>query len=120
MGLIFWKAIKKPLLEGKDKGNRVFDLGFTKNSQTLIAVYGDGNIKNWNISNIESKTKEVIDSSKKAEFTISTLGISENDQLPLVVVGGRFNKLGFGIGIMKRKVKCIIYHIMKKNQKNQI
>ncbi|MEL7242641.1 MAG: hypothetical protein AAGM40_09860 [Cyanobacteria bacterium J06573_2] len=104
------KAMGKPLIEDNDKGNRVFDLGFTKDSQTLIAAYGDGNIKQWDISNIESEIKEPT-SSKKAEFTVSTLGISEKDNLPLVVVGGRFNKLGFWDWKNKNKSEIEIYHL---------
>ncbi|MEO0841243.1 MAG: hypothetical protein AAF063_20340, partial [Cyanobacteria bacterium J06643_5] len=104
------KPMGKPLIEDNDKGNRVFDLGFTKDSQTLIAAYGDGNIKQWDISNIESEIKEPT-SSKKAEFTVSTLGISEKDNLPLVVVGGRFNKLGFWDWENKNKSEIEIYHL---------
>ena len=104
------KPIEKPLIENDDKGNRVFDLGFTNNSQTLIAAYGDGNIKHWNISNLNSETREII-KSKKAEFTVSTLGISENYDLPLVVVGGRFNKLGFWDWNNKNKSEIEIYHL---------
>lgn len=83
------------LINKQEKGNRVFDLEFTNNSQKLIAAYS-GKIRELDLNPVSNK-----DSSKpqnpeiRTEFTISSLGISENSQRPLVIVGGNFNKLGF-------------------------
>lgn len=76
------------LINQQEEGNRVFDLEFTNNSQTLIAAYS-GKIRELNL-NTQQQNLEI-----KTGFTISSLGISENSQRPLVVVGGNFNKLGF-------------------------
>ncbi|BAY81522.1 hypothetical protein NIES267_09990 [Calothrix parasitica NIES-267] len=97
------KRMGNPLLEDKDIGNRVFDLEFTSDSRTLIAAYGGGQIKQWNLN------QPILPKENNAKFTISTLDISENSQLPLVVVGGQFNKLGFWD--WKNGDKSKIYHL---------
>ena len=77
----------------------MFDLEFTNDSQSLIAGYGSGAIREWNLDKRNSTNyKSVPKDETKAGFTISTLGISEKSKLydfPLVVVGGRFNRLAF-------------------------
>ena len=82
-------------LQFKDEKNRVFDLRFTNDSQTLIAAYGGGQIRQWNLSQPGLMDFKIPLREIKSTFTISTLGISENNDLSLVIVGGRYNKLAF-------------------------
>ena len=85
-------------LQFKDEKNRVFDLDFTNDAQTLIAAYGGGQIRQWNLNQPGLMDFNIRLQSINSKFTISTLGISENSKnydLPLVIVGGRFNKLAF-------------------------
>ncbi|MBV6622409.1 MAG: hypothetical protein KI793_05545 [Rivularia sp. (in: Bacteria)] len=82
-------------LQFKDEKNRVFDLDFTDDAQTLIAAYGGGQIRQWNLDKPSLMDFNIRLRSINSKFTISTLGISENNKLPLVVVAGRYNNLGF-------------------------
>lgn len=107
-----------------DEKNRVFDLDFTNDSQTLIAAYGSGAIRVWNLDKADKNNSNIPKEEINANFTISTLGISENNDLPLVVLGGRYNKLAFWDweknqsesekvedNESKSKSKKIIYHL---------
>ena len=91
---------KRTYLKTGDEKNRVFDLEFTKDSQSLIAGYGSGAIREWDLDKLNSNDfkSSIPKNETKAGFTISTLGISEKPKLynfTLVVVGGRFNRLAF-------------------------
>jgi WD40 repeat protein len=120
------KDFKETYFKPGDEKNRVFDLEFTSDSQTLIAAYGSGRIRVWNLDKADKNNSNIPKEEINANFTISTLGISENDDLPLVVVGGRYNRLAFWnwkksqsesekVGENKNenesKSKKIIYHL---------
>lgn len=89
------KEDKETYLKPGEENNRVFDLEFTNDSQTLIAAYGSGLIRVWNLDKPDKNNVNTLHEKIDANFTISTLGISENNDLPLVVVGGRYNRLAF-------------------------
>lgn len=81
------KSEPKSIFNGND---RVFDLAFTKDSRYLFSGHGSGVVRQWNLDS------EIINPrSKNFKFTIYALAISENSPDPLVIAGGRYNKLAF-------------------------
>lgn len=116
------KESEETYFKAGDEKNRVFDLEFTNDSQTLIAAYGSGAIRGWNLDKANNNNSNIPKEEINANFTISTLGISENNDLPLVVVGGRYNKLAFwdwkninkieSDKVEKNRKQINIYHLL--------
>lgn len=81
------------------KGNRVFDLVFTRDSRYLFSAHGSGSIYQWDISQSTSTAEILHRPIRQASpgFVISALAVSEDLPNPvnptLIVAGGRYNKL---------------------------
>lgn len=78
-----------PLVLSHALGDRVFDLQFTANAQTLFTGYGSGALRRWDLSGLPRGTLRPAQA-EDAGFAVQALALMPNDQ---VVVGGRFNRL---------------------------
>ncbi|MBD2449290.1 hypothetical protein H6G76_19430 [Nostoc sp. FACHB-152] len=83
----------------KAKGDRVFDLAFTKNSLFLFSGYGSGKLRLWSRTSTNSKFQanpQVIDIQNlfKLPFEIRTLTLSPDDQT--LVIAGNFKRFLLG------------------------
>ena len=78
-----------PLVLSHALGDRVFDLQFTADAQTLFTGYGSGALRRWDLSGLPRGTLRPAQA-EDAGFAVQALALMPNDQ---VVVGGRFNRL---------------------------
>jgi WD40 repeat protein len=90
------KRLLKTLLYKNQKGDRVFDLDFTRDSRYLFSVHGSGKVYQWDMS----QTPDQIMAPRQQaypRFAISALAVSEelgnSAGRTLVILGGRYNKL---------------------------
>jgi len=83
----------------KAKGDRVFDLAFTKNSLSLFSGYGSGKVRLWSRLSVNSDFQaqpQVIDLESKlnlSSFQVRALTLSPDDKT--LVVAGNFKRFLF-------------------------
>jgi len=74
------------------KGDRIFGLGFTKDSRYLFSVHSSGSIRQWDMQSSSPQLSPA--NILNVPFSITALGISESpERSSLVIIGGRYNKL---------------------------
>ncbi|MEB3288797.1 MAG: hypothetical protein VKI82_02715 [Leptolyngbya sp.] len=78
-----------PLVLGHALGDRVFDLQFTADAQTLFTGYGSGALRRWDLSGLPRGTLRPAQGAD-AGFAVQTLALAPGGQ---VLVGGRFNRI---------------------------
>jgi WD40 repeat protein len=78
-----------PLVLSHALGDRVFDLQFTADAQTLFTGYGSGALRRWDLSGLPRGTLQP-SQAEDAGFAVQTLALMPDNQ---VLVGGRFNRL---------------------------
>jgi WD40 repeat protein len=83
------RVSQPPLVLAHDLGDRVFDLQFTPDAQTLFTGYGSGALRRWDLSGLPRGDLQPVQGANVG-FAVQTLALIPNHQL---LVGGRFNRL---------------------------
>lgn len=83
------RVSQPPLVLAHDLGDRVFDLQFTPDAQTLFTGYGSGALRRWDLSGLPRGDVQPVQGANVG-FAVQTLALIPNHQ---VLVGGRFNRL---------------------------
>ncbi|MCY7272369.1 MAG: hypothetical protein LH702_01150 [Phormidesmis sp. CAN_BIN44] len=81
--------LEKKLFQSTD---RVFDLAFTQNAETLFSAHGSGTVRRWDIkdSTLGKARKQIPELSIKTAIT--SLAISEAGSTPYVLIAGEYNR----------------------------
>lgn len=87
--IISLRVPQPPLVLAHDLGDRVFDLQFTTDAQTLFTGYGSGALRRWDLSGLPRGDLRPVQG-EEVGFAVQTLALIPNQQL---LVGGRFNRL---------------------------
>lgn len=87
--IISLRVPEPPLVLEHDLGDRVFDLQFTPDAQTLFTGYGSGALRRWDLSGLPRGNLQPVQA-EDVGFAVQTLALIPNNQ---VLVGGRFNRL---------------------------
>ena len=87
--IIHLRVPQPPLVLAHDLGDRVFDLQFTPDAQTLFTGYGSGALRRWDLSGLPRGDQRPVQA-ENVGFAVQTLALIPNTQL---LVGGRFNRL---------------------------
>lgn len=87
--IISLRMPQPPLVLAHNLGDRVFDLQFTTDAQTLFTGYGSGALRRWDLSGLPRGDLRPVQG-EEVGFAVQTLVLIPNNQL---LVGGRFNRL---------------------------
>ncbi len=87
--IVSLRVPQPPIILEHALGDRVFDLQFTADAQTLFTGYGSGALRRWDLSGLPRGTLQPIQA-EDVGFAVQTLALIPNNQ---VLVGGRFNRL---------------------------
>jgi WD40 repeat protein len=87
--IISLRVPEPPLVLEHNLGDRVFDLQFTPDAQTLLTGYGSGALRRWDLSGLPRGNLQPVQA-EDVGFAVQTLALIPNNQ---VLVGGRFNRL---------------------------
>ncbi|MFH7244877.1 MAG: hypothetical protein ACHWZW_18740 [Spirulina sp.] len=87
--IINLRVPEAPLVLDHDLGDRIFDLQFTPDAQTLFTGYGSGALRRWDLSGLPRGNLRPVQA-EDVGFAVQTLALIPNNQ---VLVGGRFNRL---------------------------
>lgn len=89
--IVSLRVRQPPLVLQHPLDDRVFDLQFTPDAQSLFTGYGSGEVRRWDLSGLPSGVQQPVQT-ETVGFAVQTLALVSTP-VTQVAVGGRFNRL---------------------------